>query len=206
MRTSQIFQPENPAALSEFIRRQPLALLVSTGVQESDATALPLLAETDADGSIVAFIGHMALSNPHVRLLQQNPRAMATFLGAHGYISPSWMADRTQAPTWNFEMANFLVDVSFAEKQAETVHAVNLLVDAMEEGRPGRWRAAELGARYDVLIKHVVGFTARVVDARIKFKMGQNERSDVYDDILAGLEKTEQSALAGAMRKHNRNR
>jgi len=206
MRTSSIFQPASAVALAEFIRRQPLALLSSTDSAGADATALPLLAQTGPDGAIAAFIGHMALSNPHVKLLQGNGRAMAVFLGAHGYISPSWLADRTQAPTWNFEMANFVVDVCFHSTPAETADAVNLLVDAMEQGRPERWQATELGARYDTLIKHVIGFTARVVDTRVKFKMGQNERDDVYRDILAGLEQTNQQAVAAAMRQYNRHR
>ncbi|MFP6682075.1 MAG: FMN-binding negative transcriptional regulator, partial [Gammaproteobacteria bacterium] len=57
--------------------------------------------------------------------------------------------------------------------------------------------------RYDQLIKHIVGFRAKVIDARIKFKLGQNEREDVYADILSGLEAAGQRGLADAMRRQN---
>ena len=201
MRTAKIFQPKDIEGLGEFIRQQPLASLVSCLADDIEATPLPLLAELDPEGNVVTLVGHMVRSNRHVEMLEQSPRAIAVFLGAHGHISPSWMRDRTQAPTWNFETAHFVVDVSFAHTQDETAEAVARLLDAMEEGRPNRWHSSELGPRYDQLIKHIVGFKAKVVDARIKFKLGQNERADVYEDILSGLEGTGEIGLADAMRR-----
>ena len=203
MRTAKIFQPKDAEGLGEFIRQQPLASLVSCIENDFEATQLPLLAELDLEGNVVELIGHMARSNRHVEMIEQNPRAIAVFLGAHGHISPSWMRDRTQAPTWNFETAHFVVDVSFVQTQDETAEAVARLLDAMEDGRPNRWHSSELGPRYDQLIKHIVGFRAKVIDARIKFKLGQNEREDVYADILSGLEGIGQSGLADAMRRQN---
>lgn len=206
MRTAEIFQPKGIEALGEFIRQHPLASLVSCLAHDIEATPLPLLAELDAEGNVTELIGHMARSNRHVEMLEQNPRAIAVFLGANGHISPSWMRDRTQAPTWNFETAHFVVDISFAQTQDETAEAVAYLLETMEEGRPNRWHSNELGPRYDKLIKHIVGFRASVVDARIKFKLGQNERSDVYADILSGLEGTGLNGLAEAMRRQNADR
>ncbi len=206
MRTTNVFQPTDTKALGEFIRQHPLASLVSCLGDDIEATPLPLLADLDAEGRVVELIGHMARSNRHVEMLEQNPRAIAIFLGANGHISPSWMDDRTQAPTWNYETAHFVVDISFAKTQDETAQAVARLVTTMEEGRPKPWQSSELGPRYDKLIKHIVGFRASIVDARIKFKLGQNERPDVYADILSGLEATGETALADAMRRHNAER
>ena len=134
MRTAKIFQPKDAEGLGEFIRQQPLASLVSCIENDFEATQLPLLAELDLEGNVVELIGHMARSNRHVEMIEQNPRAIAVFLGAHGHISPSWMRDRTQAPTWNFETAHFVVDVSFVQTQDETAEAVARLLDAMEDG------------------------------------------------------------------------
>lgn len=206
MRTAKIFQPTDTETLGEFIRQQPLASLVSCLADDVEATPLPLLAEVDSEGNVIELIGHMARSNRHVQMLEKNPRAIAIFLGAHGHISPSWMQDRTQAPTWNFETAHFVVDVSFVQTENDTAEAVALLIEHMENGRPNRWYSNELGPRYDQLIKHIVGFRANVVDSRIKFKLGQNERSDVYADILSGLEGTGQNSLADAMRRQNADR
>ncbi|MFP6681483.1 MAG: FMN-binding negative transcriptional regulator, partial [Gammaproteobacteria bacterium] len=149
MRTAKIFQPKDAEGLGEFIRQQPLASLVSCIENDLEATQLPLLAELDPEGNVVELIGHMARSNRHVEMIEQNPRAIAIFLGAQGHISPSWMRDRTQAPTWNFETAHFIVDVSFVQTQDETAEAVARLLDAMEHGRPNRWHSSELGPRYD---------------------------------------------------------
>lgn len=203
MRTSAIFAPSDRRDLALFIEKHPLAHVVSASGDEIEATPLPLIAETDAAGGVVALIGHFACANRHVEMLRQTSRALCMFHGAHGYVSPSWMRDRTQAPTWNFETAHFVVDLTFAKHESETAKAIELLLDAMEGHAPTRWRSHELGERYDRLLRGVIGFRAKVIDTRVKFKLGQNERDDVFADIVAGLQRTGNASLAHAMVRAN---
>lgn len=181
--------------LIELVRRQPLAWVVS-GSAASDnfrSTLLPVLVETHDDGGIARLVGHFARSNDQYKLLMQEPKAVILVLGTNGYISPSWMQDKTQAPTWNYASAQFFVDVEFFE-QPEAIEAhLRELVETME-GQAARattspaWKVDDMGARYASLSRGVIGFRARVRNVRVKFKLGQDERDDVFRDIMIGLD------------------
>lgn len=192
------FAARSDADLLRLVQAQPLAWVISGCVAEDNfrATLLPILAETDAEGRIERLVGHFARSNDQFKLLMQDPKAVLLVLGANGYISPSWMQDKTQAPTWNYASARFFVDVEFFE-QPEAIEAhLRELVYTMERQAPRApdtpaWKVDDMGARYASLSRGVIGFRARVRNVRAKFKLGQDERDDVFRDIMAGLSHAE---------------
>ena len=198
MNTHPIFKPDSPADVDRMIAAHPFALVISSANGTPVATPLPLLLERDANGGMT-LLGHMPRAHPHTELLRHQPRALVVFLGAHGYISPSWLADRTQAPTWNYETVHLEVDVEFDDRAEATEAALTQLVDHMERGRPNAWSVADMGERYAKLAPAVVAFRARVITTYAKFKLGQNERHADRADILTGLERTQQQPLLDAM-------
>lgn len=200
--THPAFAPNSPADIDRLIATHPFALMISSATGTPIATPLPLLLERDTDGEIT-LLGHIARISPHTELLRRQPRALVVFLGPHGYISPSWLADRTQAPTWNYETVHFEVDVEFDDRAEATQTALTRLVDHMEHGRPNAWSVADMGPRYEMLAQAVVAFRARVISTQAKFKLGQNERPDDLADILTGLERTAQQSLLEAMTRSN---
>ena len=60
--------------------------------------------------------------------------------------------------------------------------------------------------RYHRLASAVLPFKARILATHGKFKLGQNERADVYRDILSGLTSAGRGDLATAMRRANEGR
>jgi transcriptional regulator len=200
MNTHPIYKPGSLADIDRMIAAHPFALVISSTDGAPIATPVPLLLERDANGGMT-LLGHVPRTHPHTDLLRRQPRALAVFQGAHGYISPSWLTDRTQAPTWNYESVQLDIEVEFDDSDEATQTALTRLVDHMERGLPNAWSVADMGARYHKLAPYVVAFRARVVDAYAKFKLGQNERPDDRTEILAGLERTEQQALVEAMRR-----
>lgn len=204
------FAPRSDADLLRLLQQQPLAWVVSGSVAEDTfrSTLLPILANTDADGRIVQLEGHFARSNDQYKLLMQNPKAVMLVLGTNGYISPSWMQDKTQAPTWNYASAQFFVDVEFFE-QPEAIQAhLRELVDTMEQQTPRptdapAWKVDDMGARYGSLAQRVIGFRAKVREARGKFKLGQDERNDVFAQIMIGLNQAGRSELHSWMQEFN---
>ena len=198
MKTHPIFAPNSPADIDRMIAANPFALVISSTTDTPLATPLPLLLERDANGAMT-LLGHMPRAQPHMDLLRRQPRALAVFMGAHGYISPSWLTDRTQAPTWNYETVHLEIDVEFDDRAEATEAALTQLVDHMERGRQNAWSVADMGARYATLAPAVVAFRARVITTYAKFKLGQNERHDVRADILNGLVRSEQQSLLEAM-------
>lgn len=187
--------------LADLAATHPLAWLCSVGPSGLMATPLPLLLQRAADGRLLAVEGHLARTNPQVAALQAQPDALLLWMGVQGYVSPSWMADRTQAPTWNYASAQCRVHVRFDE--GDVVPHLRTLVDAHEAGRPDAWSMDEMGARLHLLAPRVIGFRAEVVQLQERYKLGQDERDDVFADILAGLDAGGPSVLAAWMRRFN---
>lgn len=195
------FQALSPDDLVDLVRQQPLAWIVSGAGGALNATPLPVQLTCDADGQPAKILGHFARRNPHLGALSHDPRATILLIGPQGYISPSWFADRTQAPTWNYGCAVFDVEVSLLDTPADAGRLLDGLVDQVECDRPGRWSSHEMGERYHRLAANVVGFEAKVIRARSRFKLGQDERDDVFADILRGLDIVGDPHLARWMRR-----
>ena len=195
------FRALSPDDLIDLVRQQPLAWIVSGAAGALTATPLPVQLACDANGQPSKILGHFARRNAHLDALASDPRATVLLIGPHGYISPSWFADRTQAPTWNYASAVFDVEVALLDTPADAHRLLDGLVDQVERDRPARWSSREMGTRYDRLAANVVGFEAKVIRARSRFKLGQDERDDVFADILRGLDILDEPVLAGWMRR-----
>lgn len=192
--------PEKYAARSDadvlrLVVENPFAWVVG---EDRAATGLPLRPVVQ-DGRLTGFLGHFARSNPQVAALRAAPRATLLFMGPHAYVSPSWMADRTQAPTWNYASAAFDCELVFIETADELRALMDDLVGAMERGREKAWDVAEMGERYERLSQGVVGFRAFISDQRAVFKLGQDERDAEFAEIVAGLRAEGHQLLADWM-------
>lgn len=186
--------------LVALLAAQPLAWLVSAGGDDAASTPLPLRAGFDANGKLDALLGHFAKRNPHAARLQRDPAAQVLVMGPHAYVSPSWLDDRTQAPTWNYASASFDVRVSLLT-DADAIDAeLDALVTQMETGRDNAWRMQEMGERKARLAQGVIALRAEIVSVRATFKLGQDERRYDFDQIVRGLEKEGESDLVGWMR------
>lgn len=197
------FAPRSDQDVLHLVLGHPLAWVVSGEGENFRATLLPVRPEHAASGRVTAIVGHFARSNDHFEMLQRSPRALILALGTQGYISPSWMQDKTQAPTWNYASAQFLVDVSFFEQPERIETHLRDLVGTMEAERPGPWSVDQMGPRYRSLAQRVIGFRADVREIRAKFKLGQDERDDVFADITRGLTRTGSSDLLHWMKAFN---
>ncbi|MFA6231215.1 MAG: FMN-binding negative transcriptional regulator [Rhodanobacter sp.] len=199
------FAPRNDADITQLVTRHPLAWIISQG-NPSNATPLPLRPEQVENDRIVTLTGHYARSNPQVGDLQSDPRASLLFLGPNGYVSPSWLSDRTQAPTWNYASINFDVRIDFLDNPHDLDRIVRDLVEAMEGDRQRRWSVEEMGERYRQLLTRIIPFRAHVLATHAKFKLGQDERDDAYPEIISGLSQTGNEDLIELMTDANANR
>jgi acetyl esterase len=204
--SSKLFGARSVSDITSLIREYPLAWVLSGGGGDIFATQVPLVVEVGADGAAVKVLGHLARRNPQAAALQQDGRATALFTGPHGYISPSWFRDRTQAPTWNVTTVKVRLHVTVDDSSQCADIVLARLVEQMERGRPRAWNIADMGARYAQLRRGIVGFYGKVLDVDVKFKLGQNERPDVLADQVAGLETDGRGDLASWVREHNRDR
>jgi transcriptional regulator len=197
-----IFAPKSAEQVLRLVLGNPLAWVVSLDGEGFRATPLPLRPRV-RDGRIESLEGHIGRANPQCAALQRDPRAILLFSGAQGYISPSWISNRTWAPTWNYAVVQFLVTIAFDETPARLDAHLHDLVDAMERGRANAWHPSEMGERYETLKRMIVPFEAKVVEQRAKFKLGQDERDAVFGEITAALGAAGSNDLLAWMRELN---
>jgi transcriptional regulator len=201
------YPPPSEAEVTRLLLEHPLAWVLSMAADEWRATPLPLRPEVGAtEEPVTALLGHLARSNAHLDLIRRQPRAIVLFTGVSGYISPSWMRDRTQAPTWNYATVQYLVDIELIGDEPGPHAVLEDLVGAMEAGRQRAWQPDEMGVRYASLASRIVAFRAVIRERRVKFKLGQDERDDVYGDIMAALGREGPEALRAWMARANSGR
>jgi transcriptional regulator len=201
--TTDVFAPKDEGQVLRLVLEHPLAWVVSQGGEGLRASPLPLRPRVGGGGRIEALEGHIPRSNPQFAALQSDGRALLLFAGPQGYVSPSWVSNRTWAPTWNFAVVQFLVTIAFDETPARLDAHLHDLVEAMEHGRPGAWHPSEMGARYETLKRMIVPFDAKVIEQRARFKLGQDERDAVFAEITEGLTRSGADALVAWMRELN---
>ena len=158
--------------------------------------------ETDAEGRPASLLGHFAKSNPQVEKIRAERRTLFLFTGPHGYISPELVTTtRNWGPTWNYATARIVADVEFDESLND--EALEKLVGRMEQGRPDPWTREYLGARYETMKRAIIAFRAPIVSIDARFKLGQDEREEVFSDIVSGLGPSD---LSEWMRRFNGDR
>lgn len=180
-----LFAPRHARDVARLIESEMLGIVTTHDAQGFVATPLPLLVDCDEHGAVREFVGHFARSNPHLVRAQQNPVAQITFLGPHGYIGPTTVSKSGWAPTWNYQFAQFEVELLFEPERNDA--AIRALVERMEGSGEGAWRVEQVGERYARMVTHVVAFRAIVRSETAKFKLGQDEDRKSFDEIIASL-------------------
>jgi transcriptional regulator len=198
---STMFDEFDEKDVRDLIGEFPLAWVCAADGQADHASLLPLLGVYDAQGRLTDLIGHMARRNPLFDALSASPRALILFRGPEGYVSPEHAGKRDWGPTWNYAQLRIEVDVAFEPDR--TGAALDILVDAMEQGRAAPWQAAELGDRYPRMKQAIIAFSARVRKLSGTFKLGQDEHPETLRAILANLP---DPSLVRWMRRFNRDR
>ena len=176
------FAPNSPADIAKLIADYPLAWVISRDFQ---ATPLPLMVETDANGVIVSLIGHFARRNPQVDALVADPSALILFQGPEGYISPRFVSKSAWGPTWNYAVARFDVAIEFVPDEFDV--AIRHMAAHLEHGQRDPWVVEDMGPRYAELRRYIIGFRAHVRHTHATFKLGQDEDETSFAEITAAL-------------------
>ena len=175
---TSLYSPRGAADIAQLVADYPLAWLVS---RDFHASPLPLIAETGDSGAVVALFGHCARRNPLVADFTADPRGLILFNGPAGYVPTNLLSKPDWAPTWNYAVLRFTVDIEFVE--GETSDAIERLVEKLEDGA---WSTASLGGRYETMLDQIIAFRAHVRSAEHSFKLGQDESPQGFGEIVAG--------------------
>lgn len=192
------FDAFDAADVAALIAEYPLAWVSAADGDADHASLLPLLGEYDPDGCLTHLLGHMGRRNPLFARLSERPSALILFQGPQAYVGPEHAGRRDWAPTWNYAQLRIEAEVEFLPDA--TGPAVDTLVAAMDGADTG-WTVAELGERYDGMLRSIIAFRVRVTRVRGRFKLGQDEPRAVFDNILA---RHDDAALVRWMRRFDR--
>jgi transcriptional regulator len=129
---------------------------------------------------------HVARANPQWQGIARSPQVLAVFAGPHGYVSPTWYAERGGVPTWNYAVVHAhgeAVCIDDAEHKRKHVEA---LAAKYERGSRAPWVPD-----YDVRrLGGIVGIEIRIGRLEGKFKLSQNRSAADRAEVIAQLAAT----------------
>ncbi|MDQ8755995.1 FMN-binding negative transcriptional regulator [Sphingosinicella sp. LHD-64] len=147
---------------------------------------------------------HVARGNRATKALDR-ARAVVSCLGPDAYISPDWYGTPDQVPTWNYVG----VEAEGSLRRMDEDELTSLLDDlsAAHETRlapkPAWTRGKMTPARFEGLLKAIVGYELAIEDLRGTRKLGQNKRDEERAGAVAGLTPFNR-AVADLMREAGR--
>ena len=189
------FEQASQSTLWDFIDEHAFGTLLTVVDGQPTISHLPFLSDRAAG----VLHCHVARANPQWLEIVSSPRVLAIFTGPHGYISPTWYAERGGVPTWNYAVVHAHGDAVTVDHPERTRKHVESLAAKYERGRPAPWVPD-----YDTRrLAGIVGIDIRVVRLEGKFKLSQNRSAADHDRVVAQLTasgRAEDAALAELMR------
>lgn len=197
----ELYKNDNRAEIEQFLHHNGFAILVNQTNGRLWATHIPLVLETDTNGS-QSLVGHLSKLNPQGGSFAENDEVLAIFSGPHSYISSSWY-DHENVPTWNYLAVHVYGKVTVLDAE-ETLASLKKLVDKYEAGSENPVRVEDLSAKTMREARGITGFRITISAIEAKKKLSQNRDAKNYQTIISELEKTQKPdaiAVAAEMKK-----
>ncbi|HYO75203.1 MAG TPA: FMN-binding negative transcriptional regulator [Thermoanaerobaculia bacterium] len=195
-------QPRNHDDVLEVIHEQMFATLITASAAGLIASHLPFMIDTER-GERGTLLAHMAAANPQSAAIGAEGEALVTFVGPHGYISPSWYADRATAPTWDY-VAVHCYGPTRRHSGDEALRNIERLISVVERPMSSPWSISELTPEsVQALLRNVVSFESPISRMEGKFKLNQGEKPERTAAAIAQLESRGAQELAEYMRRYN---
>lgn len=191
------FRMRDHADAIAFMRANPFAILISSTDEGPFATHLPLSVRGTADRLLLR--GHVAKANPHWRYLEQNPACLTIFHGAHAFISTTNYTTRETVPTWNYGAVHVYGNARMFSSEEELQSMLHELIGTFEAAYAEQWASLSQSYR-ERMLSHIVGFEIAVTKIEGKFKLSQNRTREEQSNVMATLEKSEDTTVSDVSR------
>jgi len=191
------FRVRDHADAITFMNANPFAILVSSTDEGPFATHLPLFVR-EAEGHLL-LRGHVAKVNPHWRHLERQSHCLSIFHGPHAFVSTENYTTRETVPTWNYGAVHIYGNARVFSSAEELQGMLHELIATFEPPYAEQW--AGLSETYrERMLSHIVGFEIAVAKIEAKFKLSQNRAREEQANVIASLEKAEDTAVSGVAR------
>jgi transcriptional regulator len=182
MRPNPAYESTNPEVVRDLIRKNPWAILVSTGSDAPVASHAPILLE-EGTGEL-AVVTH--LGKPDDELHDFGERQVLLIVqGAHGYVSTSWYAAQTPGvPTWNYSVAHCYGVPELLSEERNLAELSRLVEHFERHVEHPAWLDLEYGAG---VARGTVGIRVPIARFVCKRKLSQNRDAPTRDLVIAAL-------------------
>ena len=190
----EALRANEPGTLWDFIDEHAFGTLLTVVDGRPTLSHLPFLPDRDAG----VLHCHVARANPQWQQIARSPQVLAIFAGPHGYVSPTWYAERGGVPTWNYAVVHAHGEAVTVDDAERTRKHVEALAAKYERGRAAPW-VPDYDARR---LAGIVGIDIRVAQLEGKFKLSQNRSAADRAGVVAQLAASgseEDAALARLM-------
>ena len=192
MHPNRAFHWNDEAEMLAFVDRVSFATICVDG---------PAMVHAPVTAGPGGFRFHVSRSNRAVPRLD-GARAIVSVLGPDAYISPDWYGVPDQVPTWNY----LAVEAEGPLRQLDEADLVALLDDlgARHEARLApkpEWTRDKMDpARFEAMVKAIVGFELTVEEMRGTRKLGQHKAPEQRAAVSDALDALGMAELAGLSR------
>jgi len=187
------FREQDLASLHEHITAVGLATLVTVGDDGPLVSHMPFLLDARS-GRYGELAGHLARANPQWSASDFSKPALAIFMGADAYVSPSWYPSKQEhgrvVPTWNYATVHARGKLEiYDDPKRLAAHVARLT--ARHEGRfAAPWQVGDAPDDYvQSQLKGIVGIVLKIEVLEGKMKLSQNrpvaDRRGVVDALRA---------------------
>jgi transcriptional regulator len=184
------FKEEDLGRQHEFIRTNPLGLLISSDAEGLQASALPFHLDANAE-SPGRLQGHLAKANRHLQVLD-GQQVLVVFQGPDAYVTPSWYAAKAEhgkvVPTWNYVMVQVRGIARTIDDAQWLRDHVTRLTRTHEESQSQPWAVSDAPPAFiDALLSGIVGIEVEIQGIEGKWKVSQNRSAEDREGVVTGL-------------------
>ena len=188
------FVEDDLSVIHSIMHTVRLANLVTTTVDGLISTPLPLLLVPE-EGEFGTLYGHIARANKQWTL-PPAAEALAIFMGADAYVSPSWYPSKQEhhkvVPTWNYVAVHAYGPVEFFDSEERLLNVVVRLTNKHEQTRAQPWAVSDAPEAFiKSQLKGIVGIRLPISRLEGKRKLSQNRSMPDRQGVVNGLSQSQ---------------
>lgn len=174
---------EDRTFLHDFMTDFPFVDLV-TASPALRITHIPVLLDRER-GRFGTIVGHVSAKNPQRAAFDGGHSTVIVFRGPHGYISPTWYANREAVPTWNFSVVHATGRLRPITDGTQTRAFLGRLIRTFEKTVGSDFDFATLPESYVArMVQGIAPFEMEIEALEGKFKLGQDRSAADRNGVL----------------------
>lgn len=192
MHAAPAFRMDDSQAMAAFIEARHFATLIVAGEDGPVAAHVPMILNRDGAGTPVSLEGHVARNNLLAAVAAQPARALAIFVGADAYVTPSLYLSKREhgkvVPTWNYVAVHVSGALEAFNDGDALLQQVNRITDMMEQPAAVPWKVSDAPDDYVAkMLNAITGVRLKIDAIEGIRKLSQNRSEADRASVLNGF-------------------